>query len=146
MRSSPVHHAIPNWLLLASVYVFGGASVLLVEGALRHRPAEAPMDLFTGVPGIDAPRGAVLPPGFEKLTLTEAQLRRMGKVMLRTKQRIDSLSGEILPGIQAIRSEQQAGLICILTNQQRTHYSRLDPAAYRAAQGSGLRCGATATE
>lgn len=146
MRTPSVHHTIPNWLLLTSVYLFGAASFVLIEHAVPWRAigGEAPaVDLLAGTL---APEDAVLPSGFEKLDLTKAQLYRMGNVMLRTRQRIDSVSGAVVPSIQAIWHSQQQSLQCLLTKQQRSLYSKIDPVAYRTSVGSGLRCDATATE
>lgn len=108
-------------LLLAIAFVIGGIAGVLVDRAKRsrdHRPRFERVEKRMGGPG-------EFPGFFGKLDLTDEQREKIRAIFEAHRPVIDSLMGETMPRIRALRDSAEAEIRLVLTAEQLEKFEKL---------------------
>lgn len=114
-------------ILLVLVFVIGGVVGAMVDRANPFRdrmPRGFGMDKIPDGPGGNP---GEMPWFFEKLDLTEDQRTQIRVIFEAHRPVIDSLMGETMPRIRALRDSAEAQITAILTPEQREKFERFSP-------------------
>jgi Spy/CpxP family protein refolding chaperone len=110
-------------ILLAIVFVVGGVAGAMVDRAnlfRERKPRTFGMDRHLDKPG-DMPRF------FDKLDLSDDQRTQIHGIFDAHRPVIDSLMGETMPRIRALRDSAEAQISALLTPEQREKFEKFSP-------------------
>lgn len=110
-------------VLLVLVFVIGGVVGAMVDRANPFRERRPRLAEFRE--RMNKPDG--LPWFFEKLDLTEDQRSRMSAIFEAHRPVIDSIMGETMPRIRALRDSAEVQIKLILTPEQREKFEKFSP-------------------
>jgi len=110
-------------LLLVIVFIAGGVAGMLIDRANPLRDRRPRMERFDN--RFDGP--GEFPGFFDKLNLTDEQREKIHAIFESHRPVIDSLMGETMPRIRALRDSASAQINLILTPEQREQFEKLSP-------------------
>ena len=113
-------------MLLVIVFVAGGVAGALVDRAnpmKDRRPRMGRTDKLPDRPG----EPGEFPGFFRDLALTDSQRVQIRAIFEKHRPVIDSLMGEAMPKIRALRDSTDAEIASILTPEQRERFEKLSP-------------------
>lgn len=120
---------IQGVILLVIVFIAGGVAGALVDRAnpmKEKRPFRERFEQRVDGPGEPDGPGE-FPRFFRDLNLTDSQREQIRAIFERHRPTIDSIMGESMPRIRALRDSADAEISALLTPEQREKFEKLSP-------------------